>query len=540
VALPSRAARPARSACRWTAIFCILGCALPATVQAIDPATLTRDPDGALHLLAAPGARDNLAIGFVDDVLVIGTLGGPTGPNVEIADSYFTTSSIAGSSCNMLVSGYGQLIRCPTDDPRLRIDLGDQSDHVTASVPASVLGQVDIGYLSYILSTYGSPCRGRTDSHGESVTIDGGAGGDVIRGSPGQDLITGGVGDDRIDGGPGSDQIYGGLGADEVAYCDRAAAVDVSLDDLADDGSSGEADNVHLDIERITGGTGNDRLVGSETVNALSGGEGADYIDGKSGNDTLDGGAGDDTLLARDTSIDRADCGTGSADRADVDALDQSIDCEFVDRPPLPDIDGDDDLSPRPFDCDDGSPSIRPGAFDVPEDKVDQDCDGRDAMNLDRDHDGSLRPADCNDRNPRVHPRRKEIRGNQTDEDCNGIAAPFARVAAVIQAGFARTQRRISRLELTDLSRGSTVTITCRAPHCPTRLQIRARHHYKRLDLLARYRNARFNPGARFTVCIVKPMAIGKLVRYRFGIRPDPKTEEPFVSALGPRPKACR
>jgi hypothetical protein len=43
------------------------------------------------------------------------------------------------------------------------------------------------------------------------------------------------------------------------------------------------------------------------------------------------------------------------------------------------DLDRDGDGIPRPADCDDGNATIRPGAFDVPEDGIDQDCDGVDA-----------------------------------------------------------------------------------------------------------------------------------------------------------------
>jgi len=47
----------------------------------------------------------------------------------------------------------------------------------------------------------------------------------------------------------------------------------------------------------VTGGTGNDSLVGNISVNAINGGSGADWIVAGPGADVLSGGAGDDVLV---------------------------------------------------------------------------------------------------------------------------------------------------------------------------------------------------------------------------------------------------
>ena len=60
----------------------------------------------------------------------------------------------------------------------------------------------------------------------------------------------------------------------------------------------------------------------------------------------------------------------------------------------------------RPADCDDTRPGIRPGVPDVPENGVDEDFSGVDAVNRDRDGDGSPRPQDCDDDNAAVRPAR--------------------------------------------------------------------------------------------------------------------------------------
>ncbi|PYR45191.1 MAG: hypothetical protein DMF89_25715 [Acidobacteria bacterium] len=50
-------------------------------------------------------------------------------------------------------------------------------------------------------------------------------------------------------------------------------------------------------IENVTGGTGNDSLVGSFAINTINGGAGADWIVGGPGNDVLNGGAGADVIV---------------------------------------------------------------------------------------------------------------------------------------------------------------------------------------------------------------------------------------------------
>ena len=66
------------------------------------------------------------------------------------------------------------------------------------------------------------------------------------------------------------------------------------------------------------------------------------------------------------------------------------------------DVDGDGALVPA--DCNDANAGIRPGAAEVFDNGVDEDCSGADLENPDRDGDGSARPADCNDANAAIRP----------------------------------------------------------------------------------------------------------------------------------------
>jgi Ca2+-binding RTX toxin-like protein len=135
-------------------------------------------------------------------------------------------------------------------------------------------------------------------------TLDGLAGGDTLVGGPDDDVHNGGDGSDTLvagAAGDGVDEYNGGASAfDEVTYAARSTAVTVDLDGAADDGATGERDDVGADVEWVTGGAANDLLVGSNAANLLTGGGGNDFLSGHTGNDTLLAGAGNDVANGGD------------------------------------------------------------------------------------------------------------------------------------------------------------------------------------------------------------------------------------------------
>ena len=115
-----------------------------------------------------------------------------------------------------------------------------------------------------------------------------------------------------------------------------------TLDDAADDGGPGEADNVHSDVENLEGGSfaatsgapgdGLVTLIGSAASNSLSISSGRGNVDGGAGNDVLGGGPLDDTITSRDGYADVVTCGQG-ADTVIADTFDTVSDsCESVQR----------------------------------------------------------------------------------------------------------------------------------------------------------------------------------------------------------------
>jgi Ca2+-binding RTX toxin-like protein len=97
-----------------------------------------------------------------------------------------------------------------------------------------------------------------------------------------------------------SGNIAGGAGTDTLDYSSFAA--DILVDLLTHRATA--VGGLVFDIENVTGGAGDDILVGDANANILKGGDGRDILVGGGGSDALDGGAGDDILIGGVTAYD--------------------------------------------------------------------------------------------------------------------------------------------------------------------------------------------------------------------------------------------
>ncbi len=176
----------------------------------------------------------------------------------------------------------------------------------------------------------------------------GGSGNDLLEGLAGNDTLRGGAGNDTLNGGTGNDLLDGGFGFDLLDCAAASAAVSV---DLGTGLASGGLGNDRLSgFESVLGSAWNDtllagrlaaRLAGGGGNDRLTGGDAADTLDGGAGNDTLAGGAGNDLYIVRDAgdlviesaSVEPRLVSTGSAGRGltgTSDAASISADGRFV------------------------------------------------------------------------------------------------------------------------------------------------------------------------------------------------------------------
>lgn len=186
--------------------------------------------------------------------------------------------------------------------------LGDTADFSDKSQSVKVaLGDGDTRSYSYV--------NGSTTAEDTLVRIENLTGGsaadtftgnsdrNTLTGNGGKDVLKGGAGADTLEGGDGIDTLDGGADTDMAIF--RTLGITENLSVTLKTGLTvtalinGVANDTLTSIESVTGGYGNDTLVGDTQSNTLVGSYGNDTITGGAGFDSLSGDYGFDTLDLR-------------------------------------------------------------------------------------------------------------------------------------------------------------------------------------------------------------------------------------------------
>jgi hypothetical protein len=355
-----------------------------------------------------------------------------------------------------------------------------------AVLPAAAHGAVTIGVDSNIemLVIAG-------DANKNAITIEQSGDRDIVSGSNLED--------------PFGDCVE--LDATKRYDCPRRPSISI---DLGDEDDSLTTIRVSDPIT-ASGGAGNDTLNGGSDDDVLAGGPDDDRLIGNGGIDDFFGQDGDDFLEAIDGNPERLSCG-GGTDIVHNDPVDLIAECETG-------FDGDGDGFSSRVDCNDANPAISPGAREIPENGVDENCDGRDNANLDRDGDGFPVPADCNDADAGIRPGALEVKGNTVDENCDSRAEPFGLLRAIALTNWRvnGSVTRVRRLELRNAPNGARVVLRCKGRGCPFKRAIRRTvpRDLAPVRFTRRFKRARLRPGARVTMAVTAAGFTGRTWTYK-------------------------
>ena len=291
----------------------LVALAVAAFPAAACASTITQEGN-TLVLRGAPGETNVFHVGPDDD----------SPGRLLFSDVTVPTSYPAGCT---LPWEYASFVSCETPSGGIRIEGGDRDDQLNVSdnMPGAIAITLDGGAGNDVLR--GPAFTETTD------TLIGGDGNDKITGGIGADTIDGGNGDDELDAQEGPDVVHAGAGNDKLLADDwQEQSTDVidggpgydqiennwvsatgtyqppivvSIDGVANDGRPGENDNV-TDIESIylneaatlTGSDGPDEFMvfNNDAGSTFNGRGGDDKLTGFDLDDTIDGGAGNDTI----------------------------------------------------------------------------------------------------------------------------------------------------------------------------------------------------------------------------------------------------
>jgi FG-GAP-like repeat/Putative metal-binding motif len=163
---------------------------------------------------------------------------------------------------------------------------------------------------------------------------------------------------------------------------------------------------------------------------------------------------------------------------------------------------------------------------------------------LDADGDGVQTPADCNDADRTIHPGAPDKPGDKIDQDCNGRDARFPLLQRRIEA-FSATYPQgryttFTSMTVKPVRRGDRLRLTCKGPGCEMgRKTIKVRKNARKLSLLRRLKGAKLRKGAVVQLRITRPETIGRVGKWQIRAPKTPKSTRACLRPGAKKPSRC-
>jgi hypothetical protein len=165
----------------------------------------------------------------------------------------------------------------------------------------------------------------------------------------------------------------------------------------------------------------------------------------------------------------------------------------------------------------------------------------------DRDGDGVINAQDCQPDNPAISPRARDVPQNGVDENCDGKDAPYPKLSSSVRGqatwSFYRSYTKVTGLVALNVPRGARVEVRCRGKSCPARRLLRrtVRRNTARLPLMTRsLRRTQIRPVTTLEVRITRSRTVGRVKSWRFArLRRDPTERNACLPVGGGAARSC-
>jgi hypothetical protein len=162
----------------------------------------------------------------------------------------------------------------------------------------------------------------------------------------------------------------------------------------------------------------------------------------------------------------------------------------------------------------------------------------------DADHDGVAAPLDCNDNDPKIRPGAKDVPGDKIDQDCNGRDAPFPLLRRTIEA-FSATYplgryTTFTSMTVKPVRPGDRLKLTCKGPGCEmSKKTIKVRKKARKLSLLRHLKGAKLRKGAVVQLRITHAGTIGRVGKWQIRAPKTPKSTRTCLRPGAKKPSRC-
>jgi Ca2+-binding RTX toxin-like protein len=233
--------------------------------------------------------------------------------NVTVAGGAITFNAAAGETNTAVI------VKQQTTPVATVYFVGDQNPDVTVTasaaqgcLPTPPVGGLPEGFLCTVsvLTPITSLVENLGDGNDTGVISAAGGPAGTINGGTGDDTLVGGTENDAFNGGAGTgDSVaYVGISAASITRTSTVVArLATGASPSTGNGQAGENDSIAADVEGLTGGNGDDILLGNAGPNTIAGSAppGTPDVDpqpaGTESQDFISGAGGDDTMVAGDT-----------------------------------------------------------------------------------------------------------------------------------------------------------------------------------------------------------------------------------------------